>query len=82
MATVTAYEAKTKLSEFLRRAEKGERITITRHGTPVAELVPLSPRQEFDPVTVREAIREIREIGAQQSLEGLTIRDLIDGGRR
>lgn len=31
-------EARTKLSDLLRRVEAGERVVITRHGEPVAEL--------------------------------------------
>jgi prevent-host-death family protein len=38
---VTTGEAKNRLSELIRRAEKnGETIVITRHGKPVAQLVP------------------------------------------
>jgi len=39
--TVGAYEAKTRLSELLERVEAGEEITITKHGAPVARLVPV-----------------------------------------
>lgn len=38
--SVGAYEAKTHLSELLDRVERGEQIVITRHGRPVARLVP------------------------------------------
>src|SRR5437667_76446 len=37
---VGAYEAKTHFSELLERVETGEELTITRHGTPIARLVP------------------------------------------
>ncbi|MBW1670479.1 MAG: type II toxin-antitoxin system prevent-host-death family antitoxin, partial [Deltaproteobacteria bacterium] len=40
METVGAYEAKTHLPKLLKRVFKGERITITKHGVPVAELQP------------------------------------------
>jgi prevent-host-death family protein len=40
--TVGAFEAKTHLSELLARAEEGEEVTITKHGRPVARLVPVS----------------------------------------
>jgi len=40
MATVGSYQAKTHLPRLLGRVARGERITITRHGTPVAMLVP------------------------------------------
>ncbi len=36
--TVGVHEAKTQLSDLLRRAEAGETIVITRRGRPVAEL--------------------------------------------
>lgn len=41
-ATVGAFEAKTHLSELLVRVEGGEEVTITKHGRPVARLVPVS----------------------------------------
>ena len=40
MHTVGSYEAKTHLPQLLERVERGETITITRHGKPVARLVP------------------------------------------
>ncbi len=43
MLTVPVYEAKTRLSELLSQAQHGEEITITRHGVPVARLVPPVP---------------------------------------
>lgn len=39
--TVGAFEAKTHLSELLTRVEAGEQVTITKHGRPVARLVPV-----------------------------------------
>lgn len=38
--SVGAYDAKTRLSELLDRVERGEQIIITRHGKPVARLIP------------------------------------------
>ncbi len=40
MIEVGAFEAKNKLSALLDRVEQGEEIIITRHGRPVARLVP------------------------------------------
>lgn len=37
---VGAYEAKTHLPKLLERVARGERITITKHGKPIATLVP------------------------------------------
>jgi antitoxin (DNA-binding transcriptional repressor) of toxin-antitoxin stability system len=39
MATVSIREAKNKLTELARRVEQGERITVTRNGKPVLEMV-------------------------------------------
>ncbi|MEN9580961.1 MAG: hypothetical protein RJA70_3970 [Pseudomonadota bacterium] len=41
MATVNTYEAKTKLSELLKRARSGEEIIIAQAGVPIARLVPI-----------------------------------------
>jgi prevent-host-death family protein len=40
MSEVGIYEAKTHFSKLVARARRGERITITQHGKPVAELIP------------------------------------------
>lgn len=45
VATVSIYEAKTKLSHLVDCALKGEEIVITRHGRPVARLVPARPQR-------------------------------------
>ncbi len=39
------YDAKTRLSQLVARAEKGERVTINRNGQPVAQLVPFAPER-------------------------------------
>ncbi len=80
MAEVGAYEAKTHLPRLLERVRKGERITITKHGTPVAMLVPVE--QTGRQRTVAETIEEIRRFRRGHRLDGLTIRELIDEGRR
>ncbi len=45
MATIPQKELRNHVGEVLRRAEAGERITITVSGRPVAELGPLRTRQ-------------------------------------
>ena len=42
MELIGAYEAKTHLPQLLDRVARGERLTITRHGKPVAELIPVT----------------------------------------
>lgn len=41
MITVNVHEAKTKLSDLLRRVERGEVVVICRAGEPVVELRPM-----------------------------------------
>jgi prevent-host-death family protein len=43
MTEVGAFEAKNKLGSLLDRVENGEEVVITRHGKPVARLVPNRP---------------------------------------
>jgi prevent-host-death family protein len=42
MKTVNVHEAKTTLSELLKKVEAGEEVIIARAGKPVARLVPAS----------------------------------------
>lgn len=80
MSTVGAYEAKTHLPALLDRVSKGEHITITKHGVPVAQLIPVQP------VSGREkrlaAIAELNRLREKHPLNGVTIRELIEDGRR
>ncbi len=57
MKRVGVYEAKTWLPRFLDEVERGESVTITRHGRPVARLVPVGRRRR----SVRETIEAIEE---------------------
>src|SRR3990170_359066 len=47
MKQVGVYEAKTQLPRLLDEVERGESVTITRHGRPVARLVPLRGRRRI-----------------------------------
>jgi len=78
--TVGAYEAKTHLSELLEKVEAGEEITITKHGAPVAKLVPV--KKEVRPEERVAAIDRIQKLATGLSLGGLKVKDLIREGRR
>ncbi|WP_067971591.1 type II toxin-antitoxin system Phd/YefM family antitoxin [Mycolicibacter icosiumassiliensis] len=43
---VNVYDAKTHFSRLLARAESGDEIVISRHGRPVARLVPYRPERQ------------------------------------
>lgn len=79
MTTIGTFEAKTHLANLLDRVAAGEQITITRHGTPIARLVPVRPT---GPHQVRETISKLKQFSKGQTLDGLQIKDLINEGRR
>jgi prevent-host-death family protein len=79
MRSIGAYEAKTHLPRLLDEVEKGERITITKHGRPVAVLVPPEAAGARD---IEAVLARFREFRRGNRLDGLSIRDLIDEGRR
>ena len=82
--TIGAYEAKTKLSALLDRVEKGESLTITRHGRPVARLVP-AEAPPAKPGGVAEGLRALREELRAQGVKPFTpeeIVELIHSGRK
>jgi prevent-host-death family protein len=79
MKTVGAFEAKTNLNALLKRVSRGETIRITLRGVPIARLVPDGNENQTD---VRELVRDIRQLRKGASLGKITIRELIDEGRR
>ena len=36
-------DAKARLTDFVRQAEAGEEVVLTRHGRPAARIVPVAP---------------------------------------
>ena len=78
MKQVGVYEAKTHLPRLLDEVEQGETITITRHGRPVARVVPVRGRQR----NVKEAIAAIREFRKGHTLGDITTKELIEEGRK
>jgi prevent-host-death family protein len=78
MEAVGAYEAKTHLPKLLERVIKGERITITKHGIPVAVLQPPESLRKVEP---KRVIAEVRNFRAKHRLNGLSLREMIEEGR-
>jgi prevent-host-death family protein len=84
MATVTAFEAKTRFGELLERVSKGEEVVITRHDKPVARLVPEGVQRQDD---VRRSVGGLLDL--QQRIRRRTkarltdrqVRSAIDEGR-
>jgi prevent-host-death family protein len=81
METIGAFEAKTHLSSLLERVAHGESFTISRHGKPVARLVPIEP----DDVASRRAAVERLKVFVKEhnlTLGGISWKELRDAGRR
>lgn len=79
MLTVGAFHAKTHFSALLEQVEKGDQIIITKHGHPVAKLV---PTEVVDRESVKQAIQQLKEFSRQNTLGGLDWKLLRDEGRR
>jgi prevent-host-death family protein len=82
MTAIGVYHAKTQLPKLLARVSRGERFLITKHGRPVAQLVPATA--EAAP-GVKEIIQQMQEWQEREGPTlglGLTIRQLREEGRR
>lgn len=72
MESVGAYQAKTHLPKLLERVRQGESVTITKHGCPVARLVPVATDDEE---RAEQAANRIR--GRRRRLKGAPLADLV-----
>lgn len=79
METVGACQAKTHLTQLLERVAKGERITITKHGVPVATLQPADSAKKKP---VREIIDQVKRFRSAHRLDGPSLRQMVEEGRR
>ena len=75
---VGVYEAKTQLPRLLARVRRGERITITRHGMPIAELVPVAGDRTMP---VSAVIADIKRFRRDRSLGRASLAAMIRQGR-
>ena len=78
---IGAFEAKNKLGMLLDLVEHGEEIIITRHGKPVARLVPNTTR--IDRPKVRSALERIRTRAGnvKEAFDWAAVRVDRDAGR-
>jgi prevent-host-death family protein len=79
MITVGAFEAKTHLSSLLERVAQGEEIVITRHGKPLARLIPVDVADRF---RIDLAISKLKTLRKGRNLGGSSWQELRDQGRR
>ena len=78
MDTVRISDAKTHLAELIQRVSRGERIAITRHGVPVAMLIPPEVVSRRPAAGV---IAQLRQYRKGIKLHGLSIHRLIEEER-
>ncbi|HRK21795.1 MAG TPA: type II toxin-antitoxin system prevent-host-death family antitoxin [Fimbriimonadaceae bacterium] len=73
MKTVGAFEAKTHLSSLLEEVESGQTVTITKHGKPVAKLVPM---EKSDRPSTSDIIEAVRSLNSRSSK--LTLSEILE----
>lgn len=71
-----------ELKSVLEQLTKGERFLLTEGGRPVGMIAPPEPADSHDPNEAVRNLRVWRQKSAPTLGEGLTIRQLIEEGRR
>jgi len=79
MKTVGISYLRTHWSALVHSVADGETILITRHGKPMARIVPAETNVHAD---LKKLAEEMLEARNRRSLGGLKIVDLIHEGRR
>ncbi len=77
---IGAFDAKTKLSEILRKVDQGERFTITVRGRAVANLVPVTPGRSA--AGVAKAVEGLINFPRLKGVPGDTVLEWIREGRK
>lgn len=78
MQTIGAFEAKIHFSALLEKVEKGEHVIITKHGHPVAKLVPTGG---LDREQAKQVIKRMKAFNQKHTLGKIDWKALRDGGR-
>lgn len=79
MRSIGAYELKTHLAEVLDAVEHGQTLVITRHGKAIARI---SPNEAETRDRAHAAVEGLLKFPRTRLPKGVTIRSLIDAGRR
>ncbi|HOX04669.1 MAG TPA: type II toxin-antitoxin system prevent-host-death family antitoxin [Candidatus Paceibacterota bacterium] len=85
MASVTAFQAKTRFGELLDRVVRGEEIVITRHDKAVARIIPEGGANLQHVQAAVADLRAVRSLMARRRgfkpLTDAEIKDSIEQGR-
>ena len=79
MERIGIHAARAKLSELIDRVQSGEEVVLTRHGEPVARLVPEKPLRKRSRAT---AVTRIRALARRLDIRDVDVRNLIEEDRR
>ena len=80
MREIQASEAKTHLPQLLDDVERGETLIITRHGRPIARIVPEVNRRQAEIDSALESIAALRKQNGKITFEEL--RSAREEGRK
>ncbi|OGT23431.1 MAG: prevent-host-death protein [Gammaproteobacteria bacterium RIFCSPHIGHO2_12_38_15] len=78
MRSIGSFEAKTHFSSLLQKVEEGEQVIITKHGRPVAKLIPAFSVNKAE---IKLTIEKIKKFNRSHFLK-LDWKVLRDEGRR
>ncbi|MGD0561510.1 MAG: type II toxin-antitoxin system prevent-host-death family antitoxin [Roseiarcus sp.] len=71
MRSIQAAEAKAHLSSLLDEVERGQTIVITRHGKPIARIVPEADSRQARIASAMAEIEEFRKTMPRIALEDI-----------
>jgi prevent-host-death family protein len=81
LSTVGVFDAKNRLTALIDEVEKGGgEVVITRRGKPVARLIAAEGR--FNPAQAIKTVERLRAASKGKALGGLSVKTLIEEGRR
>jgi prevent-host-death family protein len=69
MKEIQASVAKARLAELLDEVERGETVVITRHGKPIARLVPDEEARRADARRAMDEIQEMRKHAGRATVQ-------------
>ena len=69
MKSVQSADAKARFSSLLDEVERGETVVITRHGKPIARIVPETETRQAQVARFKAGIEEFRKTGPKLTIE-------------